>query len=234
MKKTALVLGGSGGIGSAIVQSLRTDYETVVVGYHDTKPKSNTETAVIDLTKPNASRKAVQKLLQEGFIFDTVIHAASPSITYQKFTTVPLTIFEQQYAVAVISFVAILQEIVPFMQKNNGGRIIAISSALAHNVPTSQLSFYISAKQALMGLCKALAVEFAPYHITVNTISPGVTDTAFLNTFPPQMKQLARAKIPLKELLEPRDIANCVKFLCSEQARMITGIDIPVAGGMVM
>jgi NAD(P)-dependent dehydrogenase (short-subunit alcohol dehydrogenase family) len=83
-------------------------------------------------------------------------------------------------------------------------------------------------------MSKSLAVELAPYGITVNSVSPGVTNTDFLNSFPSQMKEIMISKIPAKRLADPKDIASVVSFLCSRNADYITGINIPVAGGMVM
>lgn len=246
-KHTAFVSGASGGIGEAIVMELAKREINLIIQYFNNESKIkqiitslkgqkkiNVLPLKIDLSDPSNLKSRLTNLPDKYFNVDVFIHCAATSISYRAFLQNNVIDFNHQMDITVNSFILLLQRFLPYMQKRMWGRVIGISSSLIHNVPTNILSSYITAKSALSGLCKALAVELAPYQITVNTISPGVTDTKFLNSFPKLMKELMVQKIPLRRLAKPRDISPAVGFLCSKSADFITGIDLPVAGGMVM
>jgi 3-oxoacyl-[acyl-carrier protein] reductase len=112
----------------------------------------------------------------------------------------------------------------------DGGRIVNISTDGTH------LSFpgataYLGSKAALEQYTKGLAQELAPRSITVNTVSPGFTDTGMMTG---QFRQVGIQMSPLKRLGLPKDISDVVAFLVSEEARWLTGQNIHAGGGIVM
>ena len=111
-----------------------------------------------------------------------------------------------------------------------GGRIVNISTDGTH------LSFpgataYLGSKGALEQYTKGLAQELAPRGITVNTVSPGFTETGMMTD---QFRQIGIQMSPLKRLGAPKDIADVVAFVVSEEARWLTGQNIHAGGGIVM
>jgi len=111
----------------------------------------------------------------------------------------------------------------------NGGRIINISSGLT-TAGGSYMSVYAASKGAVEQFTKCFADELGPKGVTVNTVSPGYTETEML---PPSLIENAIKLSPFKRLGTPQDIADAVAFLVSEKARWITGQNIQVGGGVV-
>jgi 3-oxoacyl-[acyl-carrier protein] reductase len=93
---------------------------------------------------------------------------------------------------------------------------------------------YVTAKSALNGFSKALAVELAPSGITVNLVSPGMTETDLIADVPQKSRLTTAARTPLRRLARPEDVAGAVAFLASPQARFLTGETIRVNGGQMM
>jgi NAD(P)-dependent dehydrogenase (short-subunit alcohol dehydrogenase family) len=119
------------------------------------------------------------------------------------------------------------------MKKAGGGSIINVSSLMGQmGLPNG--TAYCASKGAATHLSKALAVEFAPYNIRVNSLHPGVIDTEMIEGFTgglTAMIQLLIDETPLKVLGQPEDIANNILFLASDESRYITGTEITIDGG---
>ncbi len=118
------------------------------------------------------------------------------------------------------------------MLERRKGKIVNIASVAGHRgIP--QRAAYCASKAGVLGLTRALAVEWAGHDVTVNSVSPGATNTPMLahlmETQPGYKDRLSR--IPRKRLVEPEEIAYAVAFLASSEAQQITGVDIAVDGG---
>jgi len=121
------------------------------------------------------------------------------------------------------------KEIVPDMLAAGWGRIINISSSSAQTGAGS-MSHYVASKGGLIGLTKALAIEFAPTGITVNNVPPGFVDTPMLRESPVNIDNYAQG-MPMKRPGRPEDIAAAVAYLASEDAGYVTGQTLSVNGG---
>ncbi len=128
------------------------------------------------------------------------------------------------------------QKAVPLMQKRGGGAIVNVSSV--GSVRTLPDYVVIGAsKSALESITRYCAVEFSPYNIVVNAVSPGIIDTDALNYFSlgrDAMVQGAAARTPAGRIVTPQDVANAVAFLCSPDACMIRGQVIVIDGGYLI
>ncbi|HEX2055918.1 MAG TPA: SDR family oxidoreductase [Nitrospiraceae bacterium] len=111
-----------------------------------------------------------------------------------------------------------------------GGRIVNISTDGTH-MGFPGVTAYLASKGALEQITKGLAHELAPKGVTVNTVSPGFTETAML---PDAFRETGAQMSPLKRLGTPEDIADVVLFIVSDQARWLTGQNIHASGGVVM
>ena len=127
-----------------------------------------------------------------------------------------------------------LQAAVPDMLAGGWGRIVTISSSSAQS-GAARMAHYVASKGGVIGLTKALAVEYAAKGITVNTIPPAVIDTPMVRRAEaagdvPSIDAIA-ARTPVRRAGTPDDIAAACAFLCSEDAGYITGQIIGVNGG---
>lgn len=119
------------------------------------------------------------------------------------------------------------------MMKQRWGRIINIASVVGQMGNSGQAN-YVSSKAGLIGLTKTTAREFAGRNITANAVAPGYIATAMTDKLPEEVKAEFTRQIPLGRMGQPADIAAAVAFLASEEACYITGITIPINGGMLM
>lgn len=111
------------------------------------------------------------------------------------------------------------------------GKIVNISSYLAF-WPSFGVAAYAASKAALVGLTRAAAVELGPSNVNVNAVAPGYVHTDLLDSLPEEVVERAKREAVLGRLAEPEDVAHLVIFLCSEEARHITGQIILVDGGL--
>ncbi|PLR96058.1 SDR family NAD(P)-dependent oxidoreductase [Bacillus sp. T33-2] len=119
----------------------------------------------------------------------------------------------------------------PHMKKQNWGRIINMASVAGTMGGYGQAS-YSTTKAGILGLTKTLALEGAKYNITVNAVIPGIINTEAFQLTSPAMRERMIKRTVFKRPGEPEDIANAIGFLVSEQASYITGIGLPVTGGI--
>jgi 3-oxoacyl-[acyl-carrier protein] reductase len=123
--------------------------------------------------------------------------------------------------------------VAPGMRRRRWGRIVNVLSMAMHNNPKG-MAAYVTAKSGLHGLTRALAGELGPDQVTVNSVSPGwiPVERHGPGTLPGRMATAVRT--PLGHLGEPEDVANAVLYLVSDLAKFITGVEIPVCGGLLM
>ena len=127
----------------------------------------------------------------------------------------------------------LIQGLCPGMKAGGWGRIVNISSIWAVVSKEKRVS-YSSAKSALTGLTRTSAVELAPHGVLVNAVCPGFVETELTRANnPPEALETIRQAIPLGRLAQPKEIAQLVAFLCSEQNTYITGQSIVIDGGFV-
>ena len=119
------------------------------------------------------------------------------------------------------------------MLKNKSGKIVNITSVVAHTGNVGQVN-YTASKAGIVAMSKSLAVEYAKKNININCISPGFIKTAMTDKLDEKFKEVIISKIPSARLGEPNDVANAVVFLCSNLSNYINGETLHVNGGMYM
>ncbi len=127
-----------------------------------------------------------------------------------------------------------IREVAPLFRAQQDGKIVNISSI--HGLRSEfGLANYAASKAGIMGLTRSAAVELGPSNVNVNAIAPGyIRTTRLTDSVPAEILDRARERSVLGRLGDPQDVANVVLFLCSEQARHITGAVIPVDGGHLL
>jgi NAD(P)-dependent dehydrogenase (short-subunit alcohol dehydrogenase family) len=120
------------------------------------------------------------------------------------------------------------------MAPRGRGRIVNVAS-VTDIQPIADFVAYVTAKGGVIGLTKALALEFAPRGITVNAVSPGAVETPLTAAaFTPDVRRAYEQKIALGRLAQPEDIADVIVFLASDASRYVTGHELVVDGGMIL
>jgi len=234
--KTAVVTGGSRGIGRAIVRRLARDGARVVFSYRRNKAAA-VELALeaagsvavrVDQADP-ASLEVLFEPVADGL--DILVNNAAISALFPIRDITP-ELFDRVMAVNARFPLLAMRRAESLMR--DGGRIINVSS-LNTMVPAPGIALYCASKAALEQFTKVAAREFGPRGITVNTVSPGPTDTEMLRADnPPEALGRIVTLTALGRLGQPADIADVVAFLAGPDARWITGQNIQATGGLLI
>ena len=126
-----------------------------------------------------------------------------------------------------------IQKVLQGMMKQRWGRIINVTSVVGLSGNAGQAN-YVASKAGLIGLTKALALEVGSRNITVNSVAPGFIETPMTDVLPEKVREQTLARIPLRRLGQPEEIAKAVCFLAGDDAAYITGQVLSVNGGMYM
>jgi 3-oxoacyl-[acyl-carrier protein] reductase len=243
--KVAVVFGGAGGIGRAICRKLAGDGLAVVVAYHTQQSRAAEIVAEIEAAGGRAlalkaditDESAVQALMAAaagrfGGI-GAVVHSVSPAINAASFADLEWADIAAHLDAEVRGAFVLAKACVPLMREQGYGRIVAITSAVLDGPPTPRWTAYSVGKAALATFARSLAVELGPAGITVNCVSPGMTETALIGDTPEKARLILARQVPLRRLAQPEDVAEAVSFLVSPGADYITGETIRVTGGQI-
>jgi 2-hydroxycyclohexanecarboxyl-CoA dehydrogenase len=230
--KTALVTGGGSGIGQAVANRLRSGgYHVATVDLVASDEKFAHTADVTDRTAVDAALGAVREQL--GPV--TILVNAAGMERFKRFTDLTFDDFSHVIDVNLNGVFHCVQAVLPDMIDAGWGRIVNISSSSAQG-GQPLMTHYVASKAGMMGLTKALALEFGPKGITVNTIPPGFIDTPM--TRRNEKKGLLgegvdhhASQTPVRRAGRPEDIAATCAFLVSDDASYITGQVIGVNGG---
>lgn len=235
--KTALVTGGSRGIGAAVCRRLAEDGFRVVVHFNRSREKAEAlarelteKTGLPHLALPAelAERAQVEELFRLAGPVDVLVNNAG--IAQQKlFTDITEDDWRRMFAVDVDGVFRCCQCALPHMIHEKSGCIINIASIWGE-IGASCEVHYSAAKAAVIGLTKALAKELGPSHIRVNCVSPGVIDTEMNAMFDEETMRDLCESTPLGRIGSPEDIAAAVSFLANDAASFITGQTLSVNG----
>ncbi len=132
------------------------------------------------------------------------------------------------------SIITICKRFLPEMAKQKYGRVLFMLTSYIIGAPPKFTAAYVMAKEALHGLAKSLAADYAQSGITVNCVAPAMMETKFLAETPDLVVQASAEANPMGRNATPEDVAPAMAFLLSEEARFITGVVLPITGGSAM
>lgn len=216
-KRIALVTGASRGIGNAIAVTLKKEYAKVL-----------TPTRIeMDLTSNTSIDNYLSKLNDQ---IDIIVNNAG-ILQVGSCTELSAEDFQNILQVNLIAPFRIISTLAVGMKHRKFGRIVNISSIWG-TISREGRSIYSASKAGLDGLTRSQAIELAPYNILVNAVAPGYVNTSLIsqNNTKEELENIKKT-IPMKRFAEPAEIAELVRFLCSEQNSYITGHILPIDGG---
>jgi len=242
--KTALVTGGSQGIGKAISLVLAENGADIVIIYRNgtdlalqtaneiTELGVKCELVQCDLSEFKSTKTIKEYLLKKKIDIDILVLNASVQVR-KSWNEVTLEEYELQMNTNFRSSLFLIQEFYSAMQEKKWGRIVTVGSVQQVR-PHQQMIVYAASKVAQVSMVKSLAPQFGKNGVTINNIAPGAICTGRNEDVlkDEAYKKSVEAKIPLGFIGEPSDCAATALLLCSDAGRYITGQDIFVDGGM--
>src|SRR6266403_625030 len=224
-RRVAVVTGGAGAIGGAIVSRLALDHSVVVL--------DRTGDVVVDLVDPDDVRRAAEAVLDRYGRCDVFVHSAA-MVAFGPFDEFDLDVWRQVQAVNVESALLLTQAFAPGMQDRGFCRVIFIVSNTFWSPPDGQMLPYVASKGALIGMARTLAVGLGGDGIAVTAVAPGLTRTPASATRAAAEFADTEAHMALDRPLTPDDTAAVVAMLARDEAEALTGQTLTADGGLVM
>jgi 2-hydroxycyclohexanecarboxyl-CoA dehydrogenase len=244
MNRVAVVTGAAAGMGLAVARRLSTagnhvalldlDGDAVTRAADDIRSAgARALGAVADVSDRAAVDAAIADVRRELGPVEIIVTSAGFD-EFQTFTDITAEGWARMLAVNLTGTFNCVQAVIPDMLAAGWGRIVTISSSSAQS-GAARMAHYVASKGGVIGLTKALAVEYAPHGITVNTIPPGFIDTPMARRAEargdlPSIDAVA-ARTPVRRAGTPDDIAAACAYLCSDEAGYVTGQALNVNGG---
>jgi NAD(P)-dependent dehydrogenase (short-subunit alcohol dehydrogenase family) len=243
-QKIALVTGGSGGIGRAVVEELAGRGYAIALTFHSNKRAAddvatglrNAELAAfqVNVADWDSVRAATDAVVERFGAIDLVVHAAGARVEWQHLADLEVDAWHRYIGADLHGAFHVLRAAVPHLRKRGGGQIVLISSIAAQMCQPRNVQG-AAAKAGVEAMMRVLAREEARNRIRVNAVSVGLTDTdmgqeALARWGAERAEKIVRA-IPLGRMGTPREVARLVAFLASDDGAYITGKVLQVDGG---
>ncbi len=244
-RKTAVVTGGTGGIGTAICKRLATNYQVIACYFKEGRHEEakrwqlslkdegyDIEIAYADIANFADCEKLVSLVMERFGHIDVLVNNAgiTQDTSLKKMTSQQ---WQQVIDANLTSVFNMTRNVLPSMLDRGYGRIISISSINGRKGQFGQCN-YAASKSALYGFTKSLALEVANKGITVNTISPGYIETPMLAAMKEEVLNTIIANIPVGRLGKPEEVADAVEFLAAPERGFITGANLDINGAQYM
>lgn len=246
LRKAAIVTGGAGGIGEAICRRLARDGFDVVLNYQNSRDRADWiageinrgATRAVAVQADVSTEAGAQALFSQAVRHfggvGVLVNNASPRIHPKPLADTEWADLQRHLDVQLKGAFLLTRLCAQDMAKRRSGRIVNITSQVTEGTPTLHWTGYAVAKAAVAMLSRNIAAELGPSGITVNCVSPGMTETSLIGDISEKQQLIVARQTPLRRLALPSDVAAAVAYLVSDDSRFTTGHTLDVNGGMVM
>lgn len=244
MSKRVIITGASSGIGKATALLLASQGHQLFLHGRDVKKLKALQSELTnqhqcicqiftaDLSDSSTIKPLILAAKKALSGIDILIHCAG-SMAQSSLATIKEEDIDQQFNLHLKSSLLLAQLSSRLMMKNQQSSMVFVSSVVANQGAIGQ-ALYSAAKSGLHGMVKSLSKELGSYNINVNAVAPGFIETELVQNYSPEERKKIAEKTSLKRLGEPKDIANTISFLSSDQASYITGQVITVDAGLTL
>ncbi len=236
--RRALVAAGSSGLGLGVARALAAEGVRVAICGRSaerldaaaTSIAGEPVTIVADLSAPAAATAFAEAAVEAlGGVDIVVCNAGGPPAG--TFADTPFDAYESALELNLLSAIALCEATVPALRAQGWGRVLAITSSTVRQ-PAANLILSNVARSGVTAFMKTLAREVAGDGVTVNSLQPGLHDTPRLDELGATSRDALGAMIPVGRVGDPDDFGRVAAFLCSDAASFITGVALPIDGGV--
>jgi 3-oxoacyl-[acyl-carrier protein] reductase len=240
--RCAVVTGAGNGIGRAVAQRFAAEGARVAALDIDTGGLAETVRLIGerclaiagDITDRDAIERAAEQV-RSAFGALHVLHANAGVAFNTLASDCPLELWDKTLAVNLTGTYRTIQSFLPLMRESSGHRAIIATASVQALRGSAWNVAYDTSKAGVTGMVRSCAHEFAAYGITVNAIAPGPIETQMLSIRDDkERRSRLEARVPLRRLGRPEDIAGAVLFFATEDSAFVTGQVLPVDGGLIM
>lgn len=242
-RKVAIVTGGAGGIGAAIVARFLDEGARVAATVTSSKrarhleqqigPNENLLCVETEITSEESCHALAAAVEQRWGGIDILINNAGV-LSAKPFEEITYAEWSRVIEVNLGGTFLVTRAVLPAMKRRSWGRVINVSSGTVL-LGTANYTHYAASKAGMIGLTRCLASEVGQFGITVNAVTPGLTSTeTVLNSVPHALLERRREQRASRRHLYPKDLVGTIVFLASDDAELLTGQSINVDGGIVM
>ncbi len=241
--KVSLITGASRGIGRAIAIRLAREGSHVAINYVKNKDKAEKvarEAEALgvkvriyraDVSDFKSVQSMVEQVMTDFGRIDILVNNAGIMPEHHSILDIPVEEWSRVIKINLTGYFNVTKAVVPYMIKNNSGKIINIAS-VAGKMGGTVGPHYAASKAGIIGMTFSLAQELLKYNITVNAIAPGPIETELITNLPEELKNRIKKRVPMGRFGKPEEVAEAVIFLI--KCDYVTGEVIDVNGGYYM
>jgi 3-oxoacyl-[acyl-carrier protein] reductase len=243
--KVAIITGAGGGVGKAIAKRLASEgCKVVLLGRNMNKLKKagaeagdrkNVMTVMADITKEAEVLSAIEQTISSFDKIDILVNNAGTISDPVLFHETTDDQWDDLVETNLVGTFRMTKHVLPVMMKNGGGNIVNISSVLGiRSIPKVPLSVYGATKAGVIMFSRSIAVEYGQYGVRCNCVCPSTIKSSIIEPYLQDegAKKMLESTFPLRRIGDPEDIAGAVAYLCSDDAKWITGTVMMVDGGV--
>jgi 3-oxoacyl-[acyl-carrier protein] reductase len=243
---TVLITGASGDIGLALTQLFLAADAKVVGHYFSSQERllqlkqrpdeqrNSLELIRGDLTTDEGVGRFLAEATSRFSEVDVIVNIASPNMNRLNVDEISWKDISNNFRSQIEVPIELAKIYLPKMKSKSFGRIIGVSTQIAHGTPRAGQLQYILGKNGQEALMRQIAVEYGAYGITANCVAPGMTDTGFIADLSERARILEAQNTPTKRLATVDDVAETILYLASQKSGQVNGQTIHISGGAVM
>jgi 3-oxoacyl-[acyl-carrier protein] reductase len=239
--RVAVVTGGARGIGKAVATRLATEGASVVIADILRQAAEATAKALevagrtvmpmtVDVTDAASVAEAVQATLRRFGRLDVLINNAGIMGDVVPIRDMPEAVWHRVLGINLLGVFNCSKAVIPAMAAQKYGRIVSLSS-VAGKEGNARMAAYSVSKAGVIALTKSLAKELVQDGVTVNCVTPALTNTDMIKEYRPEQLAFLLSKVPMNRVADPAEIAAVICFLASEEASFVTGAVYDISGG---
>ena len=243
MEKKYFIIGANSDIAIEYIKKLNEKCTVIALFYGDKTKLENISNLLKNVTfdfvecnllDMNQVQNVVEYIKNKYIAPTHILHMAARKFEYVKFSKFNWEDVTQDLEIQVHSFAEFMKAFLPEMAKNKYGKVVVMLSSVTKGVPPKYLSEYTICKYALMGLINSLVAEYREKGININSISPTMVETSFLDKIDNRIIEMNAMSSGMKRNVKAEEVACAIEYLMNDNSEYINGLNLGMTGGDII